>query len=163
MDDWRGLRIALIILAWATVAGGATLASLWSLRGGLRARGPEEDETPAAGAVAWTDARVTSFTTAQVGVHGLLGVLTASLLTYAVLQDDRRTGYLASLVALALTAVPGVLMFVKWRRRGRPERAAAGRTATERVEDRLPGPIVYLHGLAALTTAAIVAILLVVD
>lgn len=154
----------LVVVMWLTVAGGALLATLWVAFGGGRAVGPDDELVPAAGAPLRRDEqRVTSLGTAQVGIHGLVGILTASLVTYAAARgSDRTDGYLAALVALAITAVPGVFMFTKWRT-GRSVDGLRASTRRQRVEDRLPRPLVYLHGLGALTTVTLVVILLVVE
>jgi hypothetical protein len=106
---------------------------------------------------------ITSFSSAQVGMHGFLALVTASLITYAAVRgDDRGPGYVAGLVALAIAAIPGTLMFCKWRSEDRP--AVTGATVSDRrVADHLPRPVVFLHGLAALATAAIIVALLAVD
>ena len=139
------------------------MASLWTAFGGTRAYGPEDELLADAGVAVGTErTRVTSFSTAQVGVHGLLGIGTAGLVTYAaVLDDDRATGYLAALVSIALTALPGLAMFLKWRATRRTPRARRGEPT--RVESRLPSPIVYGHGLAVLGTVASLVLLLFVD
>jgi uncharacterized protein (DUF2237 family) len=165
MDDWTALRTGATVVIWVVVAGGLVLAITWLARGGVRAIGPEDRLLGQSSVPAKQRRRTTSFGAAQVGIHGLLGVMTASLLTYAAVRTtDRSTGYAAVLVALAVTAVPGSLMFAKWRRREQPglasEDLSGGR---ERAEDRLPRPVVYAHGLAAVGTAALVLILLVVD
>jgi hypothetical protein len=41
VDEWSGVRTALVIVAWLTVAGGALMAVLWIAFGGERAIGPE--------------------------------------------------------------------------------------------------------------------------
>jgi hypothetical protein len=80
--------------------------------------------------------------------------------TYAALRgDDRASGYIAAIVVIALTAIPGVLMFLKWREGRRP----GATRGSARVEDRLPRPIVYFHGFGAATTAVLAIVLLVVD
>ena len=163
MDDWRGLRIALVVVVWLTVGGGALLGTIWSLRGGHVARGAEHAAAPGVSLPGGDDPRVTSFSSAQVGVHALLGVLTAAFVTYgAVRTSDRGSGYPALLLAIAITAIPGALMFLKWRR----SRRTAARPVVpddERVEDRLPAPVVYLHGVGALTTAVLVVLLALAD
>ena len=168
MDDWSGLRTAAIVVVWATVAGGLALGTLWFVFGGGRSVGPEDEtlaEQTEHGSVVQATRRITSFSTAQVGMHGLLGLITAGLLTYAAVRDsDRSTGYVTVLVAVAVTAIPAVLMFRKWRSGARPAISGVTDAASDRrVEDRLPSPVVYLHGLAAVSTVALVAILLAVD
>jgi|GEM_PF-6033016 len=166
MDAWEGLRTAAVIVVWVTVAGGLLMATIWFAAGGAGAVGPEDELMASSGArVQRRSRRVTSLSSAQVGMHGLLGILTACLVTYgALLDDDRTGGYVALLVAIAVTALPGILMFRKWRSGRAPDLTGIDARPTEgRSEDRLPRPVVYLHGLAALTTAAIVVALLVVD
>jgi hypothetical protein len=166
MDDWTGLRTAAIVVVWVTVAGGLTLATLWFVFGGGRSVGPEDEILAEQGAGVQSPARrVTSFSSAQVAMHGLLGLITAGLLTYAAVREsDRATGYVTVLVAIAVTAIPAVLMFRKWKSGQRPAISGVTEAASDRrVEDRLPRTVVYLHGLAAVSTVALVVILLVVD
>ena len=166
MDEWTGLRIAVVVVAWVTVLGGLTLAVTWLVAGGSRAYGPEDELMAKAGVDVEHGPRpVAAFSSAQVGIHGLLGIMTAALVTYAAARaDDRPTGYLAGIVAIAVTATPGIMMFRKWRSARRP--VVPGRTASARgpkVEDRLPRAVVYGHGLAATTTAVLLIILLLVE
>jgi hypothetical protein len=166
VDEWSGLRTVLVIVAWLTVAGGALMAILWIAFGGERAVGPEDEMMARAGVRKdHTGRPFTSFSSAQVGVHGLLGILTAALITYAAVRsDDRAAGYWAGLVAIAVTAVPGTLMFLKWRSRRRPVVAGASASARgPRVEDRLPSPVVLMHGAAVLATAGLLVALLLLD
>lgn len=104
---------------------------------------------------------VTGFSVSQVAMHGLLGVLTASLVTYAAARaNDRPTGYVAGVVAIAVTAIPGLFMFRRWRWRRRP--GHRGVTVAEdraRVEGRLPSRLVYLHGAAVVTTVVLLVLL----
>jgi hypothetical protein len=168
MDDWDGLRAAVAVVAWVTVLGGLTLGGLWFARGGGRAVGPEDEGLEP---VARRHARgrpkgaaVSSFSSAQVGVHGLLGVLTASLITYAVARGtDRSSGYPVVVLALAVTAIPGVLMFRKWITSARPAVGEVVAPHSGRVEDHLPKAVVYAHGAAALATALLVVLLFIVD
>ena len=84
MDDWEGLRLAAVIVAWLTVAGGLILALTWLALGGGRAIGPEDELMAQAGVpVSRPERRRTALSSAQVGLHGLFGITTASLLTYA--------------------------------------------------------------------------------
>lgn len=113
MDDWIGLRVAVIVAAWTTVTGGVLLAAMWTAAGGLRAISPEDELIAESGMSPATPTdRTTSFSSSQVGIHGIhgvLGILTASLVTYGALRaDDRSSGYGALLVALIVTALPGV-------------------------------------------------------
>jgi hypothetical protein len=166
MDDWEGLRTAAIVLVWLTVGGGLLLATMWFAFGGARAVGPEDEIMSQAGTPPDPARRTTtSFSSAQVGMHGLLAVLTALLVTYgATLRDDRSGGYVALLGSLAVTAIPGVLMFWKWHTKKRPHvKGVAVGVGRPRVEDRLPKLVVYAHGLAAVATISIIVVLLVVD
>src|SRR5215218_10346853 len=166
MDDWGWLRTAAIVIVWITVGGGALLASLWVAFCGVRAYGPDDDLMAGTGVtVDRRRERMTSFSTAQVGVHGLLGILTASFVTYAVVRShDRTNGYIAALIVIALTAIPGALMFLKWRRGTRPAAAVAvaGRRQ-RRVEDRFPRALVYGHEFFVVCTLTAVILLLLVD
>jgi hypothetical protein len=166
VDEWSGLRIAVVIVAWVTVAGGALMAILWFSFGGPRAVGPDDEVRARSGVPVETgNRRITAFSSAQVGIHGVLGIMTASFVTYTAAQsDDRSGGYLAAFVALAVTAVPGVLMFRKWRSGRRPDiDANTASTREARVEDRLPTPVVLLHGAAATSIVVLVLLLFVLD
>ncbi|HZB42915.1 MAG TPA: hypothetical protein VE487_18215 [Ilumatobacter sp.] len=168
MDEWAGLRTAVVVVSWLTVLGGLTLAITWFVRGGGRAVGPEDEGLED---VAGQHARgrsnraaVTSFSVAQVATHGLLGVLTAALVTYGAVRDsDRSTGYIAILAAIAVTAVPGIVMFRKWRTNTRPAVSTAVAPTSGRVEDHIPRAVVYGHGLGAAAIAGLVLVLLIVD
>jgi hypothetical protein len=162
----EGLRTVAVMVGWVTVAGGLLLAVSWLALGGGRAFGPEDELTAQAGVpVTRYKRQFTALSSAQVGMHGFFGLLTASLLTYAAARsDDRSSGYLAVLVVGAITAVPGLLMFRKWRSSRRPARDGdpAGDVGPK-VEDRLPRAAVYLHGLAATSLIALVIVLLAVE
>jgi len=163
MDDWAWLRTVVVVLAWVAVAGGAVLAALWVAFGGLRALSPEDRLLAATGAAPDQDReRETAFTSAQVGIHGLLGIGTAALITYAATTDDRVAGYAASLVAIVITAIPGVLMFLRWRERP-PQQPRVGRRRPPRVEHRLPASGVYAHGFFSACIVIGLIVLLAVD
>jgi hypothetical protein len=163
MNEWPALRVVALIVVWLTVAGGITLAVTWLRHGGARAVGPESGIVSEA-AAADRAKIVTSFSSAQVGIHGLLGLLTAALATYALLRaDDRGGGYVAVLGAILVTAIPGTLMYLKWHRGARPRVRRTGVGSAERVEDHLPAIVVFGHGLMALTFLVLVAGLLLVD
>jgi hypothetical protein len=166
MDDWSALRIAVVVVAWLTVAGGITLAVTWVAVGGGRGYGPEDELLAKAGVDVERGPRpIAAFSSAQVGIHALLGIMTAALVTYAAARsDDRPTGYVAGIVAIAVTATPGLLMFRKWRSSRRPViPGVTGSARGPKVEDRLPKAVVYLHGLAAATIVVLLVLLLVVD
>ena len=152
MDDL--LRVLLAVAVWTTVAGGLVLLVWWLAAGGARAIGPDDQLLVDGGVAPRAEReRSTSFSVGHVFVHGLFGLLTAGLATYAVARrTDRVEGYIAVLVAIVATAVAGLLLFDTWRRGVRP--AAAGRR--ERSEDRIPSVIVYAHGLFAALTAVVV-------
>jgi hypothetical protein len=151
-------------MAWVTVVGGALLGTAWTWFGGLRARGPDDELVPGGAAGRPDERRVTRFTSAQVGIHGFLGLLTASLATYAAAFDgDRRPAYIAVLIALAVTAAPGSSMFLKWRSGRRAPTTTSTSSTASNVEARLPSPLVYLHGVVVMTTAALFVVLLLVD
>ena len=142
------------------------MAILWVAFGGTRAVGPDDELMAQSGVPIQARNRpFSAFSSAQVGIHGILAILTASFLTYTAAQsDDRSGGYLAVLVALAATAVPGLLMFRKWRSRRRPVvQAVSASTREPRVEDRIPKAVVYLHGAAAAATVIVVLVLLILD
>lgn len=165
MNDWEGLRTAAAVVVWVTVGVGATMAVTWLVLGGRRAVGPDDELMSQAGVhIESRDRRYTAFSSAQIGIHGLLGVMTAALLTYALARDDdRSSGYWGVLVAIAITAVPGVLMFLKWRSRRRPSLAGGPASGHgPKVEDGLPRAVVFLHGLLAATVVVLVVVLLVV-
>jgi hypothetical protein len=166
VDDWEGLRTVAVIAGWITVLGGLGLAVTWLVLGGGKAVGPDDELMAQSGVPARrSERRYTAFSSVQVGVHGLLRISTASLLTYAAARaDDRSTGYAAVLVVAAVTAVPGLLMYRKWKSDRRP--AIDGNPLGDRgpkVEDELPKAIVYLHGIAACTVVVLLAMLLVVE
>lgn len=180
MDDWEGLRTALVIVVWVTVGAGALLGTMWAAFGGVRALGPDDalpqtivaDDDPDAtlsphrpGEVRRGGRELTTFGVAQVIAHATLGILTASLVTYgASVDDDRTGGYIALIVAVVITAMPGSRMFFTWMTGRRPNRAGRGGVRRDRrVEDRLPSPFVYFHGLGALSTLAITVLLLISD
>jgi hypothetical protein len=168
VDEWGALRTVAAVVAWITVMGGLVMATIWFGSGGARAVGPEDELLAESGVrPRGSRRRQTSFSTAQVGIHGLLGTLTASLVTYAMVRDDDRgAGYVAVLVAILVTAVPGTLMFRKWRSGQRPHVPGVGAATLaedRRVEDHLPRAVVYAHGLAAAATATLVVVLLAVD
>jgi len=141
------------------------MAAIWTAFGGNQAIGPEDELTAASGTIVTrTSRRVSAFSPAQVAIHGLIGVLTATFVTYTVLLDsDRTVGYLGLIVSVAITVVPGLLMFSKWRSGYRPSGPGIEPSREPRPEDRLPKPLVYLHGLGALTTAVLIVVLLLVD
>jgi hypothetical protein len=159
MNEWEGLRIAIVVAVWLTVAGGLLLALIWAIGGGTRAVGPEDEIMSVAGVEPDQPIRhQTSWSAANVGMHGMLGILTAALITYAAARDDAE-GYLAALAAIAITAVPGVLMYLRWHRGQRPR--VRGVDDRPRVEDRLPRPAVYGHGALVGVTAVLAVILLI--
>jgi hypothetical protein len=166
MDTWSGLRTALVIAVWVAVLGGVVMAAIWFGSGGSRAVGPDDEMMADAGVPIRTERRrVTGLTPAQVGMHGLLGILTAAVVTYAATFDGKRSdGYYFVVIALVVTAAPGLAMFLTWRSGRRPRlRRSDESTGTPRVEDRLPSPVVYFHGLAVVATLGIVIALLLVD
>lgn len=164
MGEHETIRTLVIILVWLAVAGGLLLVVQWFRAGGAKAFGPEDELAEAARASGHADEpRVASFSASNLALHGLLGVLAAALATYAVARDtDRGTGYVASLVMVGLTAVVGAYMFWKWKTDWRP-RLEGEEVAGERVEDELPKPVVYVHGLAAVGVLALLVVLLLVD
>ena len=166
MNDWEGLRTIVVVVGWITVVGGAVLAALWVGFGGGKAIGPEDELMAQAGLpVSRPERRYTALSSAQVGMHALLGIGTAGLLTYAAARpDDRRAGYFAVLVVAAVTIFVGALMFRKWRSSRRP--SVDGNPAGDRgpkVEDRLPKAAVFFHGAAAAAVVVLVAVLVVVE
>ena len=162
----EAVRAIAIVVVWMTLSGGLLLGTLWFRHGGGRSIGPEDEILTEQGAPPQASTgRTTSFAVAQVVIHAMFGLLTAILITYAAAHDgDRRNGYVASIVAIVVTASLGTLMFLKWRRGSRP-RIGESRTPARgpRVEDRLPSPVVYAHGLAAAATATLVIVLLAGD
>src|SRR3954468_15962922 len=114
MGDWAGLRTAAAILAWVTVIAGLTLGVAWIALGGGRSFGPNDElmaqSRPSTGHRA---DRFTAWTSAQIGMHGIVGVFLASLLAYAIAQpaDDRLQGYLAVLAVASVSVLTGLLMF----------------------------------------------------
>lgn len=159
------LRAAAVIVGWLTVAGGLTLATLWVVFG-RRSFGPEDELMAQAGAeVDENPERIAAFSASQVWVHGFFGITAAGLVSYAVARsDDRSPGYWAALAVAAITIGLGYLMYRKWTSSRRP--ATDGRPSGDhgpKVEDRLPGVVVYAHGAAAVGFVALLVTLLVVD
>jgi hypothetical protein len=165
VNDWQGLRTIVLILVWLTVVVGLTLVLVWVKFGGGRAVGPEDQILSEVGGVVQTQSdRTTSFSSAQLGIHALLALLTASLATYCLTRaDDRGGGYVAVMGAVIVTGIPGTLMFWKWRTGTRPTVRDVSVAPSERVEDHLPRPLVFLHGLLALAIFVLFAGLLIVD
>jgi hypothetical protein len=165
MDQWEGLRIAGAVAAWATVAGGVLLTVIWLARGGGRAFGPNDELMVQSGVTLETDRPRTAFSSAQIGLHGFFGIMTAILLTYAVARsDDRVSGYIAVLVIAAITIFLGLLMFRKWSSPRRPAIDGDPRgDSGVKVEDGLPKIVVYGHGAAALGLVTLVVALALVD
>jgi len=165
MNDWLGLRIAALIVVWSTVVVGVVMAAIWLKAGGGRAVGPEEELLAEGGVAVRTRKReTTSFSVAQVGMHGVLALLTAGLATYALLRpDDRGGGYLAVLGAVLVTGVPGALMYWRWRTGARPRVGGSGSADSRRVEDHLPSGVVALHGLLVCGIVVLFVGLLAVD
>jgi hypothetical protein len=158
MNEWEALRVAIVAAAWLTVAVGLLLALIWAIAGGARAVGPEDELMSVAGVEPDRPIRhQTSWSAANVGMHGMLGILTAALITYAAARHDAE-GYLAALAAIAITAIPGGVMFLRWHRGQRPR--VQGVADRRRVEDRLPRPAVYGHGAMVGITAVLAVILL---
>jgi hypothetical protein len=94
----------------------------------------------------------------------LLGVLTASLATYALERPDHRGGgYVVVLLAVIVTAIPGTFMFRKWRGGTRPRVGGPDARSADRAEDHLPSLVVFGHGLLALTFVLLVAGLVLLD
>jgi hypothetical protein len=157
MDQWEGLRIAGAVAAWATVAGGVLLTVIWMARGGGRAFGPNDELMVQSGVTLETDRPRTAFSSAQIGLHGFFGIMTAILLTYAVARsDDRVSGYIAVLVIAAITVFLGLLMFRKWSSPRRPAIDGDPRgDSGAKVEDG--------HGAAALGLVTLVVALALVD
>jgi hypothetical protein len=164
MGDASTLRTIAVVLGWLTVLGGLTMAVIWLAAGGGKAFGPEDQLMAESGARVPRRDRSTSFSTAQLGIHGFLGLMTAALITYgATVDDDARDGYLFIVVAIMITAVPGTLMFRKWKRGERPALTEKTvRPDAGRAEDRLPRVVVYGHGLVALATALVVVLVVFV-
>jgi hypothetical protein len=149
MEEWQALRTLAMIAVWLTVVVGLLMGAVWLKFGGARAVGQEDQITSEAGGrVGTKNGTTTSFSSAQVGIHALLALLTASLATYALSHSaDREDGYLAVLGCVAVTGIPGTVMFWKWRTGTRPSVRNLDVAPRERVEDHLPRPLVLLHGL----------------
>lgn len=158
------LRIAAIVVAWAAVAGGIVLATIWAASGGLRAHDPNSELMRQSGVdPGERNRRVTSFSAIQVAGHGFFGVATAAMITYGALLTEGRTGgYLAVFGVALFTGALGSIMYLKWKRGSRPPRPDAT-YERERPEDKLPRPVVYAHGAAAVATAALALALFIVD
>jgi hypothetical protein len=158
MNDWDAWRIAIVVAAWLTVAGGLLMGTLWAVFGGLRAAGPEDEMVAVAGVHPHRAVtKQTSFSAATVTGHAMAGILTASFITWAATRDQA-AGYIGVLLLIAVTAIPGVVMYLRWRRGERP--VVRGVDRQPRVEDRLPKVAVYGHGLLVAVTTVLAVILL---
>jgi hypothetical protein len=161
MDDWDLWRIAIVVAAWLTVAGGLIMGVLWTAFGGARAAGPEDEAMGVAGVHPTRRIdRQTSLSGATIAAHGLVGILTAAFITWAASRNETE-GYIAVLVAILVTAIPGTLMYLRWHRGQRP--VVRGVDRQPRVEDRLPRPVVYGHGLMVGVTTLLAVVLLVIS
>jgi hypothetical protein len=177
MDSWPVLRGAAAVVAWATVAGGLTMAVIWVAAGGLRAVKPDDELMSEAGAPRDPADKRTSLSPAVIGVHGFFGVAVAALVTYAALLsgENRTGGYGIALVLIVVTGIPGLILYRNWKAGYRPATRAdhtravgadarsPAAASSDRSEDRIPGVVVYLHGGAALLTLVLVAVLALVD
>lgn len=165
LDEWGVLRVVAIVAAWVAVAGGALMAAVWFARGGVRAFGPEDQLAAEQHRLRRTNDRSTSFTVVQLGMHALLGLAAAAFVTYVMTYSgDRTDAYVGALVFAVAAAIPGVLMFRKWRRGERPIPEPEGLApAGERVEDGIPRVVAYFHGLAALAVIGLAVALLLLD
>jgi hypothetical protein len=160
MNEWEVLRVAVVVASWLAVVGGLVMAVMWTVFGGPRAAGPEDESMAVAGVHPDRPvSRQTSFSAAGLGMHGLLGILTASVVTYAAVQHDPE-GYAFVLLAVVVTAVPGTVMYLRWKQGRRPR--VRGAEHRKRVEDRLPKAVVYGHGAMVAVTVGLSIVLLVV-
>lgn len=166
MNEWSSLRTVLSVAVWLTLSGGVVMAAVWLRSGGRKAIGPEDELHAQAGEpVDQRGRRWTSFGSAQIGMHAMLGLMTAALVTYAATYDgERSNGYIGVAIAVIVTAIPGVAMFRKWFRGDIPRLPRHVRTVDDdRAEDHIPRIVAYVHGLSALATLGLIVALFFLD
>jgi hypothetical protein len=144
------MRTAALIAWIATVAGGLTLTAFWLVRGGWSR--PQDTEEKMA--------RHDATRLAPLGIslhfllpHALLAIVGLILWgAYTASQDDYEQVEVFAPIVLGIVAVLGLTMW-SWARRSR-------RSRIRTPEDRLPTPLVFVHGLAAVTTIVLVVLAL---
>lgn len=132
------------LIAWiVTAAGGIDLIATWLAAGGVRRRHEAVSRLPVP----------------AVFGHASLAVIGLLLWIAYLITDDRVLAWLAFIV-LPIIASVGAFMFVLWRRAFRAGRHHEASEDVERAstspESRLPVPVVFLHGAAAVTTVVLV-------
>ena len=139
------------LVAWiVTAAGGLLLYLLWTAGGGLRQQA-EDTEPP-------TGRTITVIGLWQIVTHGSMALVGLFLwAVYLAKSDDPGSQFGAApwltVGLLLFVAGLGLSMYRNWHR-NRPARRSPERPA----DQRLAAPIVYLHGLAALTTLVLVVL-----
>lgn len=156
------MATAALITFLIAAVGGFILLGQWLTHGGGRA-----GTSPAAGASTTTTTAASggSLATATapsklptpvVFGHFLLAVV-ALILWIIYLAGSSPTGLAwVTLVVLAVVAVLGIGMLLRWRTSGCPVHKAGAEQRPERPESHFPVPVVVGHGLFAVATVVLV-------
>lgn len=166
--------LEITLVAWVVTAlGGAALAVLWAARGGMRqaqdegevaerrkgvarGAGPDAPRPEDPGAVEPIEAPGVSLH--RVVPHASLAVAGLVLWTGYVVREDEPGMRMVPLLALIILLVVvgfGAAMFLRWRASRATEHPA------REAERRLPVLLVGVHGLGAITTLVLVAVVMV--
>lgn len=133
--DWSYDRMHLLtLIVWlATAVGGMVLVGIWLQHGGLG------------------DAPQRRFSKPLPLLHGGAAVISLVLfLVYWIADvEPLREAVLAGLI---VTAVLGFVMFARWLAGSRRTLPSVGADRASAPEDRFPGALVALHGIAAVAT-----------
>lgn len=136
-----------------TVAGGATLATLYLRAGGLRRSAPDLSMAglPAGEVVNRpVPGGRSRISVSRVAMHATFGLSAATFLGLGAVSDSLdRQGALIGALAAVMAAVLGIAL-VRTGKGSRPEPGPDG--VSDPPEDHLPGLVVTAHGLAALAT-----------
>lgn len=139
------MATAALVLWLITAVFGATMLAMWARAGGLHAAGVTTGggtATQTGGAPARGG---TAFPPALVFGHFLLAV-TGLVLWIVFLATGVGPLTWVSFALLVLVVGGGAVLFGRWSRDRRPDRAESG----------LPKPVVYLHGVFAVATLLLV-------
>lgn len=139
----------MLVLALVTAAGGLVMAALWVAGGGLQQRDPSLQGLPMEPVVAQvtgTRADASRFPFWLVAGHAAMAVIAIAIwIGVASLGEDADAGVAWVAVGVfVLAAFAGMAMFRHWKRDRGGDHAYA--------EQRIPGPLAYVHGLAGLAT-----------
>jgi hypothetical protein len=145
----------LALAAWiVTGAGGLVMAATWIAKGGLRRQDPVIAEVYRSMAVAEADHPIEGKEHIQLHVlltHGAFALAGLALWVGVIIEDERDDAGLPWVAAILLVFVAGLgaTMFLRWRRDRK-------RKVVVVPDQAIPAAVVYLHGLAALVTIALV-------